>query len=242
LLGLYRSSGRVFHGDAFRSAHAACAASMPGTVLIEEGSETQGVVSLGGWGRGSEATLLDVKRGLSSLGFVVAEKALDPQMRDIASRTALGGNHVVGVTVDSFGLTVASLDEARAAHRAFGDKVPFVDARLVDVAAMLQEGPRLADAPEDLRAWVVSAAQEQSVVARRSLSDAISAGVVRGAFVRTDRGQFLVVVSRRGTSILVTAAALHPREISLSNVVLRNAVSECEEVLAASSTCEVKSP
>lgn len=242
ILGLYTSAGHVYHADAFRSAHAATRESAPQTVLVREGIQSQGVVFIGGWGPGSEKTVALVNAGISRLGYVVQEKALDPQAREIAARTALGGTNMVAVTADSFALEASSLDEARAAQRAFGDKVPFVDGALGQAASDLWKLGLTSEVPDGIRGLALSAAQEQSVVARRQLSDAIAQGKIRAAFVRTDKGQFLLVAGKQGTNGFASAVTLHPQEIKPTDVVQRDNFAACEDVLAASGSCEARGP
>jgi hypothetical protein len=242
ILGLLTSAGHVYHGDAFRSAHQAASDTDPATILVREGIDAQGVVSLGPWGPDSEKTLAATKQALYDLGFVSAEKPLDPASRDIAARTVLGGTHMVGITTDAFSLEVASLDEARLAHRSFGDKVPFVDGTLAQTAQNLWRLGPLADAPDTLRPLSLSAAQEQSVVARRNLNEIIAAGMARGAFVRTRRGQFLLVVSKHGALAYAGAVALHPVPIPNDAPTQADTFAQCEELLLSSGACEVKTP
>ncbi len=242
ILGLYTSAGHVYHADAFRSAHAAIRDVAPSTVLVREGIQSQGVVFLGGWGPGSEKTVQGVKAGIGRLGYVVEEKSLDPQAREIAARTALGGTNMVAVTADSFALEASSLDEARAAQRAFGDKVPFVDGLLGQFAAEAWKAGVTSEMPDETRGLALSAAQEQSVVARRQLLEGINQGKVRAAFVRTDKGQFLLVVGKHGTNGFASAVSLHPQEIKPRDVVLRDNFAACEDVLASSGSCEARVP
>jgi hypothetical protein len=240
ILGLLTSAGHVYHGDAFRSAHQAASDQDPATILVREGIDAQGVVSLGPWGPDSEKTLASTKQALYDLGFVSQEKPLDPAARDIAARTVLGGTHMVGVQTDAFSLEVASLDEARLAHRSFGDKVPFVDGNLAQMAQYLWRLGPLADGPDTLRPLQLSAAQEQSVVARRNLNEIIAAGMARAAFVRTRRGQFLLVVTKHGTNASAAAVALHPVPIPTDAPTQADSFLQCEEVLLSSGICEAR--
>jgi hypothetical protein len=149
------------------------------------------------------------RRALESLGAEVAERPMDPAMREIAVRTSPDPKTFVTITLGPKGLAGLSLDGARHAAARFGGGVRAFDGSLADAAAALYvRFAPITACPEDIETIVRAAGSDLSVNAGRRLALELSRGCAVAAFDRAAKGAYLAVIARTPTRTLFVSASI----------------------------------
>jgi hypothetical protein len=249
LIGL-EPGGATLSGATMRVAHTVAtspeAGRVPKAVLVREGggyADNGGVVAFGAWGGHDRDTLVaSVRAALDGIGLKSAEQPLDATVREMAGRSIFGDVALVAITADAHALRASSLDTARRAARTFAvETIPSFDGSVGSVAARLAAmlpPPSTPFAPDDIVAIGRRAALEQSIVARRLLEAAVSETATRAALARAGNGEYLVVVGRDPSGVVVGAASTDPRAALPDGpraVVKR--LAECEATIAGGGSC-----
>jgi hypothetical protein len=252
LLGL-APGGAARGGEAMRLAHAVSTNAVPGRtpaiVVVRDGGaewDNAGVVTIGSWGGLARNDLTDsVRKALTGIGLDAADAPIDLAARELSGRAVFGDVPVVSVIVDANALRLISLDDARGTSKLLAASgLPTYDGSVESVADRLAR--KLVDgaaaAPADLPRLARSAAIDGSIVARRSLAAALATTASGAAVARADDGEWLVVVGRDPSGLMVTVVPTDPRaakpqpEKTPSFKTLR----ECTPAIAAGGACRAE--
>lgn len=251
LFGLEHGGGARGSG-ALRLAHSIAAASVPGrnprVVVLRsaaEGELENKAVAVGAWGGPAREDLsASVKKAFAAMGLETIEQGMDLSVRELSGRAVFGETPVVAATVDPLALRGLSLDEARSGARVLAVAgMTAYDGALVDVANTLATAiPKDAAAPSvDVIDLARRSTIEQSVVARRHLTNATTTSAARAGLVRAKSGDFVLVVAREGNGYVASATSTDPRApINDKPATPVKSLKDCAAVLEASGICRAE--
>jgi hypothetical protein len=197
------------------------------------------------WGGDASISLAERSvAGLEALGIDTTTAPIDLATAEQAGRSVFGSTALVAVTLDPRLLRTGALARSEGALEAFAS-LPVRDAECgqvaIELATALPVGAPAA--PAALLDSARRAAIERSVVARRTLEDALATSSTQAAVVRASTGIFLVVVGRRERALVVGA---FPLALALPNseapALASDSLAGCAEALVRGGTCRVMEP
>jgi hypothetical protein len=181
--------------------------------------------------------LAEAKGALAAIGAEVAERPMDPAMREIAVRTAPEPKTFVTITIGEAGLQGVSLDAVRHVAALLDGGVRAFDGSLPAAAASLQaRASTLAPTcSEDLDVVVRAAGSELSVTAARRLTAEMKRGCAVATIDRAAKGGYLAVIARTPSRTMLVTASLDGGGSFAS--VTKPSFAECIALPAAHGVC-----
>jgi len=253
LFGLEHGGG-ARGGDALRLAHAIVSGEIDGRkpriVLLRsavEGGIPGASVAIGAWGGSARAELSDsVKKAFGSMGLTTADVPLDVAVRELSGRAVFGDTPIVAAAIDPGAVRSVSLDEARGGSRVLITAgLTTYDGALAGIAGRLATSIPMGTPTAQLD--VVDLARrttiEQSVVARRHLEAATKSSAARAGLVRTQNGDFVLVVAHDNKGWIASATSIDPRaKVNDAAEIKVKTLRDCATVLEAAGVCRAEAP